>query len=417
MFKYLLNSILIVALFLILSCNKPLYKQKSVPIEKRVEDLLSRMTLQEKIAQISGLGFETRTNDRLDIPVLKMTDGPVGIRWQEATAFPAAVALASTWDKKLMYQVGKIMGIEARAHGRNFLLAPCVNIHRFPIGGRNFESYGEDPYLAGQLAVGFVKGVQDQGILACVKHFVCNNQEWKRSSVNVKIDERTLREIYLPAFKTAVQEGGVWSVMSSYNKVNGHWTSENKHLLTDILKDEWGFKGFVVSDWGAVHSTAKTINARLDLEMPVGEFLNDSLVMIALKNGEATETQIDEMLRRLLRIRFKAGMFDDYANIDKSILSSDKHKQFALRAARNGIVLLKNEKNTLPININKLKNIAVIGPNANYARIGGGGSSKVAPYYAISPLEGLKERIGKDVNIQYAPGCVIKDDINIIGQE
>jgi len=376
MLKYLLNLFLTVVLLLIPSCNKPLYKQKNAPVEKRVEDLLSRMTLEEKIAQISGLGFETRVNDRLGIPSLKMTDGPVGIRWQEATALPAAVALASTWDKELMYQVGKIMGIEARARGRNILLAPCVNMHRFPIGGRNFESYGEDPYLAGQLAVGFIKGVQDQGTLACVKHYACNNQEWKRSSVNVKVDERTLREIYLPAFKAAVQEGGVWSVMSSYNKVNGHWTSENKHLLTDILKKDWGFGGYVVSDWGAVHSTAKTINAGLDLEMPVGEFLNDYLVMIALKNGETTEAQIDEMLKRLLRIRFKAGMFDDYAKIDESVLSSDEHKQLAKKAAQNGIVLLKNKNKTLPLNIEKLKNIAVIGPNASYVRIGGGGARK-----------------------------------------
>jgi beta-glucosidase len=346
-----------------------------------------------------------------------MTDGPVGIRWDRATALPAAVAMASTWDRDLMLEVGNLIGTEARARGRNFFLGPCVNIHRFPVGGRNFESYGEDPYLAGQIAVPLVKGVQEQNVLACPKHYVANNQEWKRTEVNVVVDERVLHEIYLPAFRAAVVEGGAWTVMSSYNKVNGLWASENPYLLTEVLKEQWGFKGFVVSDWGATHSTAATANAGLDLEMPFGKYFNEEMIKDALDKGEITEAVIDDKVRRLLRVRYLAGHFDEQTPVDESVIHSEEHKQIAYKAATNGTVLLKNEGNLLPLKLDELTSIAVIGPNAAVARVGGGGSAKVTPFYAISPLEGLKDRLGDKVELRYALGTVIKDDIHIIESE
>lgn len=198
-------------------------EQQGTKIEYQVDSVLNLMTLEEKIEQLGGVGFDTKENKRLGIPTLRMTDGPVGIRWNEATALPAAVSLASSWDEDLLYDVGKLLGKEAKARGRNLFLGPCVNIHRFPIGGRNFESFGEDPYLAGQIAIPYIQGVQSENVLACVKHFACNNQEWRRSSVNAVVDERAMHEIYFPAFKAAVQEAEVWTVMTSYNKLNGYY--------------------------------------------------------------------------------------------------------------------------------------------------------------------------------------------------
>lgn len=396
------------------SSTEMIYKNPDAPIEERVNDLLRRMTLEEKIEQVSGLGFAGRVNERLDIPPFLIADGPVGVRWEEATAFPAAVALASSWDEDLMLRVGKIMGIETKAMGRNYLLGPCVNMHRFPIGGRNFESYGEDPYLAGKIAANLIRGIQSVGTIANVKHFACNNQEWQRSSVNAIVDERTLREIYLPAFKTAVVEGDVWSVMTSYNKLNGEYTSENQHLITDILKKDWGFDGFVVSDWGAVHSTVPTIKSGLDLEMPFGDYLGEELIKNALRKNEITTAMIDEMVRRILRIKFKAGLFEEQEIIAKDIYKSDVHKSIALETARKGIVLLKNENKQLPLSKKGIKKIAVVGPNAAYARTGGGGSSKVTPYYSVSPLDGIKTNVGDEVEVLYALGAVTKNDIQII---
>ncbi|MEP4095007.1 glycoside hydrolase family 3 C-terminal domain-containing protein [Reichenbachiella sp.] len=383
-------------------------------IEQKVDSILQLMTLKEKIDQISGVGFDTCPNERLGIPTLRMTDGPVGIRWDKATALPAAISLASSWDDSLMYQVGQLLGKEAKARGRNFFLGPCVNIHRFPIGGRNFESFGEDPYLAGRIAIPYIQGVQSENVLACVKHFACNNQEWNRDDVNAVVGERALHEIYLPAFKAAVLEGKAWTVMTSYNKVNGKWTAENDYLLNEVLKKKWGFKGFVVSDWGAAHSTAGSALAGLDLEMPFGEYYNDSLINKALQTGEIKEELIDDKIRRLLRVRFEAGMFGPQEKQTEGIFHSNLHKQIAYEAAVNGIVLLKNESELLPIDTGKVRKIAVIGPNAAFARIGGGGSSKVTPHYSVSPMEGLKNKLGNSVEISYALGAIIKNDVRII---
>ena len=413
---FLAKLVIVLSCVFLVACSikTPLYKDKNAPVEKRVEDLLDRMSLQEKIEQLGGVGFDTKPNSRLGIPTLKMTDGPVGIRWGNATALPAAVALASSWDTDLLYRVGQLLGKETKAKGRNLFLGPCVNIHRFPVGGRNFESFGEDPYLAGQIAVPYIKGVQSQNVLACIKHFACNNQEWQRSNVNAVVDERALHEIYLPAFKAAVQEAGVWSVMSSYNKVNGHWTSENDYLLNTVLKDKWGFRGFVVSDWEATHSTVKSANAGLDLEMPFDVFFNDSTLSQALNKGEVSQETIDDKVRRLLRVRFLSGMFDTTEINNDKILHSKEHRELAYEAASKGIVLLKNDKKLLPIQPEKIKKIAVLGPNAAFARVGGGGSSKVTPFYSVSPLQALKQKIGNKSKIVYSIGTIIEDDIRII---
>lgn len=387
------------------------YKDANLPLEERVEDLLSRMTLEEKIEQLSGLGFETKENKRLGIPVLKMADGPVGVRRGQATAFPAAVGMAATWNTQLVEKIGETIAKEVKSKGLNYLLGPCVNIHRHPLGGRNFESYGEDPFLASRLAVAFVKGVQGQKVLASIKHFACNNQEWKRSKLDVTVSERALREIYLPAFKAAVKEADVWTVMAAYNKIRSDYCSENKHLLTDILKGDWGFRGFVVSDWGATHSTVKAANAGLDLEMPYGKFFNEKLLE-AVKKGEVSEAAVDDKIRRLLRVRFKAGLFDQQSLVDETVVHREEHKQLALEAAKQSIVLLKNERNVLPLARNKIKSLAVLGPNAMEARTGGGGSSKVTPFYSVSPLDGLEKAVGNDIEIKYALGITIRGDIH-----
>src|SRR5882762_1787515 len=270
------------------------YKNRSLPVEQRVQDLLGRMTLQEKVAMLSGANWmQTVSNKRLGIPSIKMADGPLGIRsWAGpssetkmeigetqvlTTAFPAGVAMGATWDTDLLQSEGQAIGQEVKALGRDMILGPTVNINRTPLWGRNFEGYGEDPYLNARLAVAYIKGVQSEGVIATVKHFAANNQEFERHRINAKVDERALHEIYFPAFKAAIQEAGVWSVMSAYNKLNGTYCAENPFLLKDVLQKQWGFKGFVVPDWGSTYSTTATVNSGMDLEMPGGEPMKEWL--------------------------------------------------------------------------------------------------------------------------------------------
>jgi beta-glucosidase len=386
------------------------YQDPFLPTEKRVTDLLSRMTLEEKIDMLGGSGYETKPNARLGIPPLNMTDGPLGVRWGKATAFPASIAMAATWNPSLIQKLGVAIAQEAKAKGRHMLLAPCININRVPQGGRDFESFGEDPYLTSRMAVAYVKGVQSEKVVACAKHYVANNQEWERTTISANIDERTLREIYLPAFKAAVEEGGAWTVMSAYNKLNGEYCSENPWLLTEVLKGEWGFRGFVVSDWGAVHSTVPTANAGLDLEMPTGKHLNASL-LDAVKDGQVKEQRIDDMISRILRVMFWAGALDEERKEDPSRIGTAEIRNTALAVAREGIVLLRNNDRTLPLDGKSIKSIAVIGPNAAVLRTGGGGSSQVEPISTITPLEAFRSKIGSAVRLIYAPGCFLEGDI------
>jgi beta-glucosidase len=387
---------------------------QDLKIKTRVEDLLNKMTLQEKLDMLGGTGFATKPIKRLGIPEIKMSDGPLGVRWEKSTAFPAGICMASTWDTSLINKVGKSIGEELKAKGRNVILGPCVNIARIPMGGRNFESYGEDPYLDSRIAVSYIKGAQSEGVAATVKHFAVNNQEYERMFVNVKIDERALNEIYLPAFKAAVTEAKVLCVMAAYNKVNGYYCSENNYLLNKKLKDEWGFKGLVMSDWGAVHSSIPTAQNGLDLEMPKGEFLNPKTLTDAVKSGEVDTTSINDKVRRILTVMFKLGLFNHTISPDSNLINTKEHQEVAYKAAVEGIVLLKNDHNALPLNFKKIKSIAVIGPNSAIARTGGGGSSMVSPVYSVSPLEAFKKNLPKNIKINYAQGVKLNGDASPI---
>ena len=423
------NKILLTFIFLILIIivagfsfntktgeNMPPYKNKNLSIEERVDNLLKQMTLEEKIDMLGGTGFETKAIERLGIPPLNMSDGPLGVRWDNSTALPSGILLGATWNPDIVTKLGTVLATETKAKGRQVILAPCVNIARIPMGGRNFESYGEDPYLTSRIAVNYIKGVQKENVVATVKHFAANNQEHQRDFVNTIVDERALNEIYFPAFKAAVQEANVLAVMSAYNKLNDHYCSENDYLLIDKLKKEWGFNGLVMSDWGAVHSTVPTFNGGLDLEMPDGKYLNKETLLDKIKSGELSETKLDDKVKRILRVMFTIGLFDDY-QYDKSAVNTPEHKQVALDIAKDGIVLLKNNNSILPLDVNKIKSIAVIGPNSKVTITGGGGSSMVVPFSSVSPLEALQNKIGDKVKINFAQGCMLDGDSNPLDEK
>ncbi len=399
--------LLFIGFCLALSQN-PIYKNPKAKIEDRVNDLLKQMTLEEKVDMLSGTGFASKPNARLGIPELAMTDGPVGVRWNQSTAFPASIMLAATFDTSLAYRYGWALARETKAKDRNTILGPCININRVPHGGRNFESYGEDPFLTSRIAVSYIKGVQSEGVVATTKHFAVNNQETDRMFVNAKVDKRTLYEIYFPAFKAAVQEAKTEAIMCAYNKLNGPYCSENEMLLNDVLKKEWKFDGLVMSDWGAVHSTEGVATYGLDLEMPGGDFLTREKLLPLINNGTVKESTIDDKIQRMLRVMFRMGYFDK--KLDKPTTNAPEHKAVALDVARAGLVLLKNQNNILPLNTASYKSIAVLGPNADVARTGGGGSSMVIPPSAESPLDGMK-RIFPDAKISYAIGARLTGDV------
>ena len=374
-------------------------------VEARVNSLLSRMTLDEKIRMLGGVnGFFTAAIPRLGIPALRMSDGPMGLRNQgPSTAFPAGIALAAAWDPQLADRMGRAMGLEARARGVNILLAPGVNIQRVSVGGRNFEFYGEDPYLAGQIAAAFVRGVQSEGVIATVKHFAANNQETNRGSINEIIGERALHEIYLPAFRAAIDQGHAWAVMAAYNRVNGNHCAENKVLLTDILKKRWGFRGFVMSDWGATHKGVKAALAGLDLEMPSPRYMNAKTLLPAIQRGKIPTSAINDKVRRILRAAISMGFFNRPQLEPDLSRYSGASSLVALQGAQEGIVLLRNENGLLPLDPGRVHSIAVFGPNANPAVTGGGGSSHVAPFRATSVLEGLVELAEPRIRVDYMP--------------
>ena len=383
-----------------------LYKDETASIENRVEDLLSRMTLEEKALMVAGdtTGFDSRVNERLGIPALRMTDGPVGVRWGDSSvAFPVSVCMAATWNPELIYEYGRALGRETKAKGRNVILGPCVNIHRTPFAGRNFETFGEDPYVASRIVETYVKGVQDENVVATVKHYVCNNQEFERHSIDAKVDERTLHEIYFPAYKSAI-DAGCWSVMAAYNRINGHYACSNVYLLNDILKDRWGFKGFVMSDWGAVHSLVPTMYAGMDIEMPNGHYLNKENVVREIRAGRMKESKIDDKVRRMLRVMITSGIFD--GKLDEGACDTPEHRKLARTIAEQGIVLLKNDNKTLPLDTKKYKTVAVVGPNASIMRTGGGGSSRVNPTNPVSPLQGLEAK-AKGFDIRFSQGLFV----------
>jgi len=416
------HIIIITLLIVLINNNGVLFANESKAIIEKVEKLLSQLTLDEKISMLHGNSkFTIAGVERLGIPEWKMSDGPHGVReeinphdWEPAgwdndfsTYLPVGTALAATWNRELVHEFGTVLGKEARARGKDIILGPGINIHRTPLCGRNFEYMSEDPFLSALLSVPYIKGVQEQDVAACVKHFALNNQEYERFQINAIVDERTLHEIYLPGFKAAVKNAGVLTVMSAYNKVNGKWCSENKHLLNDILKDEWDFEGVVISDWDGTHSTIDAALAGLDIEMGTNKddyndyYLADELKN-AIKAGKVGIDVIDDKVRRILTSMFKSNVFDKSRT--KGEFITDKNFGVAKKVAEEAVVLLKNENNTLPLELKNVKNIAVIGENAITQHAAGGGSSGIKTKYEITPLEGLQNKLGDKVKISFAKG-------------
>jgi beta-glucosidase len=381
---------------------------------ERIEELLGLMTIEEKVSMLAGSTmWHTTPVKRLGIPAIKVTDGPYGARGGRSSVargptsacFPVSIALASTWNTELVERVGQALGEEARTKGAHVLLAPTVNIHRSPLNGRNFECYSEDPYLSARMAVAFVRGVQSQNVGTAIKHYVCNDSEFQRTTISSEVGERALREIYLPPFKAAVREAHPWSVMASYNKVNGTYASENPCILTDILRKEWGFEGLVMSDWFGTKSTAASVNAGLDLEMPGPPMWRGEKLLRAFHAGEVDEATIDQSVRRLLGVIVKSGAFADPVDRPERAVDKPEHRALARQAAAEGMVLLKNEGNVLPLSTDQIKSLAIIGPNARVARIMGGGSSHLTPHYAVTPFDGILNRVGDAVKIGFEVGC------------
>jgi beta-glucosidase len=378
----------------------------SSDIESRVESLLKQMTLEEKIDMLGGVDeFFIRGVPRLGIPRMKMADGPVGVRnFGQATAFAGGIALAATWNAELAERVGVELGRDARAKGVHFLLGPGVNIYRAPMNGRNFEYFGEDPYLASRMTVGYIKGVQSQQVCATVKHFMGNNSEFGRHETDSIIDERTMREIYLPAFEAAVKEARVGAIMDAYNLTNGAHMTENGYLNTELAKREWGFDGIMMSDWDSTYDTVAAASGGLDLEMPSGKFLNREKLLPFIEEGRVSVATIDDKVRRILRVAARFGWLDR-EQTDTSIPRYNlEGRRVALEAAREALVLLKNEGRALPLDKKRTKSIVVIGPNAHPAVPVGGGSARVEPFTAVSFLEGLANYAGASVKVFYARG-------------
>jgi beta-glucosidase len=380
--------------------------------EKRIESLLKQMTLREKTSMLSGKDiWNTVPVDRLGIPSIIMTDGPhgvrasnpeVGRRVEPTTAFPTGISMGASWNSKLIEKVGRALGEETRGMGCDVLLGPCVNIMRYPLGGRNFETFSEDPYLAGKTAIAYIKGVQSSGVGTSLKHYALNNYENERFRASTRADERTMREIYLPAFEMAVKEANPWTVMCSYNRINGVYASEHEYLLKDILKSEWGYDGAVISDWGAVHSVFESVKNGLDLEMP-GPVKYFELMEESTLNWQIDEEFITEAVRRVLRLISRTGKLDNA--VSKGSVNTVEHQSLACKLAEESITLLKNEGNVLPLNKKDIKTLAIIGPNAAGAVIGGGGSSRVNPPHRISPLNAMKEMLGDEVELAFEQGC------------
>ena len=396
---------------------------------QKINTLVKQMTLQEKVNMIhASSSFTSGGVPRLGIPEMVMSDGPHGVRaehgrdWDldnnvadSGTYLPVGTCLAATWNPALGYAYGSVLGSEANARGKDVILGPGINIIRTPLNGRNFEYLSEDPYLISRMAVGYIRGVQDQGITATVKHFAANNQEIKRTSINVEMSERALREIYLPGFKAAVQEGNVNAVMGSYNKFRGQWASQNYYLLTHILRKEWGFKGITMSDWNAVHSSTEAFYNGMDIEMGTdlgmlpkpnyGKFYLGDTIASLVQSKRLPEYLLDEKVRRILYVMMKTNMLGSERR--KGEYNATGHQQVAAKVAEEGMVLLKNANNILPLN-NKVKTVAVIGYNAVRKQSMGGGSSQVKAFYEVSPLEGIQKIVGKKVKVNYVPGYEIK---------
>ena len=409
--------------------QSPVYLDPKAPVENRVEDLLGRMTLEEKISLVhADSKFTTAAIPRLQIPRRWLSDGPHGVRedigpdtWKPAgrtddfaSYLPAGIALAATWNPDTGRAYGEVVGQEARRRGKDIMLGPAINIMRTPLCGRNHEYYGEDPYLASRMVVGYIQGEQSAGVASCVKHFAANNQELQRNTIDVEMDERSLREIYLPAFRAAVQEAGVLAVMGAYNKFRGEFCCHNDYLLNRVLKKEWGFKGLVMSDWNGVHETAQAVRNGLDLEMGTvfkdrenkekevnyDDFFLARAFREGIQHGDYPTALLDDKVRRNLRVMITTGVLDPKR--PEGSLNTPAHEATALRVAEESMVLLKNDGNFLPLNSGKIKSLAVIGENAQLRHASGGDSAAIKALYEITPLEAITRRAGRAMNITFS---------------
>lgn len=428
--KTLTLSLAIAAVAMTAKAETPVYLDDSKPLEDRVEDALSRMTLKQKCWLLHAQSkFSTPGVPALGIPEIWCSDGPMGVRpevawdiWDQAgwtddscTAFPSLTCLAATWNTDMAELYGRSLGEEARFREKDVILGPGVNIYRTPLCGRNFEYLGEDPFLAGEMARDYVKAVQKNGVAVCVKHYAVNNNEWNRYTTNTLCSDRALYEIYLPAFKKAAVDGGAWSLMGGYNLFRGQHATYNKILVNDILKGEWAWDGAVISDWGAVHDTKQAADGGLDMEFATG---TDGLAssgnhydnyyfglpyLNGLREGKYSMEQLDDKVRRVLRLTMRTAM-----NLNKPYgsLNSEEHHQACRKIGEEGVVLLKNDNKILPIDMRKIKRIAVIGENGLKRQTVGGGSSSLKAQYEVYPLEGLQKRFGSDVEIVYERGYV-----------
>jgi beta-glucosidase len=385
----------------------------SPAIEAQAHAWLAKLTLEQKIDLLGGVdNMYTRDSSSIGLPRLKMSDGPEGVRtWGPTTAYAGGAALAATWDPALARKVGEGLGKDARARNVNFLLGPGVNIARSPMAGRNFEYFSEDPFLAASMTVPYIEGVQSQGVIATVKHFALNNEEYNRHNVSADVDERTMREIYLPAFEAAVTKAHVDAVMNSYNEVNGVHATQNEFLNIKVLKGDWGFQGILMSDWDATYDSVGAANNGLDLEMPSPRFLNAAGLLAAVKDGAVKEPTIDDKVLRLFRTVLRYGFLDhpQFDPADSTYSVADR--AVALEGARESITLLKNEGNLLPLDATKIKTIAIIGPNAYPAVPGGGGSSEATAFEPVSTLTGIANLVGPDVHVLYSRGLPEMNDV------
>lgn len=419
MIKTLKTAITCVFAFCIFS-NLSAQNKNEATLKIKIDHIVKQLTLEEKIAMLHGNAlFSSAGVKRLGIPELTCDDGPLGVReeilrfdWNSAhwttdsaTFMPNGSAIAATWNPAMANLYGVVIGQEANARKKDVMLAPAFNICRMPLCGRTYEYYSEDPYLNAQLAVEAVRGIQSQHVAACIKHFAANNQEENRNDVNSVVDERALREIYLPAFKAAVQQGNAWVVMSAYNKVNGYWCSENDFLLNKVLKNEWGFKGLVMSDWGGTHHTVAAANNGLDIEMgssgPYDQWYFAKPLLAAVKAGKVSVKTIDEKVKRILWVMYHTSMS---ANHPQGSIATPEHEKAAYTIASESITLLKNDDHLLPLKTSEIKSIAVIGDNAVRTFASGGFGAGVKAKYEVTALAGIRSRLGKNIDIKFAQG-------------
>jgi len=392
-----------------------------------IDDLLNRMTLEEQVALLAGADFWTTVAvERLGIPKIKVTDGPNGARGGgslvggvKSACFPAAIGIGASWNPELVRQMGVALAEETKTKSARVLLAPTVNIHRSGLNGRNFECYSEDPMLTSALAVAYIEGVQSQGIAATIKHFVGNESEIERQTMSSDIDERTLREIYLPPFEAAVKKAGVWAIMSSYNRLNGVWTSENHWLLTELLRKEWGYDGIVMSDWFGSHTTEASVTGGLDLEMPGPTRDRGEKLVAAVREGRVPAETLKAAARRMLLLLERVGAFEDAPMEDEKAIDRPEHRELIRKLGADGMVLLKND-GILPLDKTALDRIAVLGPNAAEPRVMGGGSAQINAHYKVSPLEGIKSALSGTNRVIHLKACrnnrltqMIRGDVSV----